>query len=216
MLVDKYMPGTELEVDVISDGTDVLMPGIMEHIERAGVHSGDSIAVYPPYSLTDKMMQIVVDCSEKLALALGTKGLVNIQYLVYQDELYVIEVNPRASRTVPYLSKVTGIPMVDLATKIMMGGHLEGAGLSLRPVEDPPYYAVKVPVFSFEKITDANAHPGPGDEVHRRGAGPGPHLPRGPVQRLCRRRLPQLHRQRRPSQRGKPRAARSGGPGQEV
>ena len=107
VLVDKYMPGTELEVDVISDGVDVLMPGIMEHIERAGVHSGDSIAVYPPYSLTDKMMQVVVECSEKLALALGTKGLVNIQYLIYRGQLFVIEVNPRASRTVPYLSKVT-------------------------------------------------------------------------------------------------------------
>ena len=161
VLVDKYMPGTELEVDVISDGTDVLMPGIMEHIERAGVHSGDSIAVYPPYSLTDKMMQIVVDCSEKLALALGTKGLVNIQYLVYQDELFVIEVNPRASRTVPYLSKVTGIPMVDLATKIMMGATLKELGYPSGLWKIPPYYAVKVPVFSFEKITDANAILGP-------------------------------------------------------
>ena len=161
VLVDKYMPGTELEVDVISDGTDVLMPGIMEHIERAGVHSGDSIAVYPPYSLTDKMMQIVVDCSEKLALALGTKGLVNIQYLVYQGELFVIEVNPRASRTIPYLSKVTGIPMVDLATKIMMGATLKELGYGSGLCKVPPYYAVKVPVFSFEKITDANAVLGP-------------------------------------------------------
>ena len=157
VLVDKYMPGTELEVDVISDGTDVLMPGIMEHIERAGVHSGDSIAVYPPYSLTDKMTQVVVECSEKLALALGTKGLVNIQYLVYQGELFVIEVNPRASRTVPYLSKVTGIPMVDLATKIMMGATLKELGYATGLWKIPPYYAVKVPVFSFEKITDANA-----------------------------------------------------------
>ena len=115
------------------------MPGIMEHIERAGVHSGDSIAVYPPYSLTDKMMQIVVDCSEKLALALGTKGLVNIQYLVYQDELFVIEVNPRASRTVPYLSKVTGIPMVDLATKIMMGATLKELGYASGLWKIPPY-----------------------------------------------------------------------------
>ena len=161
VLVDKYMPGTELEVDVISDGTDVLMPGIMEHIERAGVHSGDSIAVYPPYSLTDKMMRVVVECSEKLALALGTKGLVNIQYLVYQGELFVIEVNPRASRTVPYLSKVTGIPMVDLATKIMMGASLKTLGYPSGLWKIPPYYAVKVPVFSFEKITDANAILGP-------------------------------------------------------
>ena len=132
-------PGTELEVDVISDGTDVLMPGIMEHIERAGVHSGDSIAVYPPYSLTDKMMQTVVDCSEKLALALGTKGLVNIQYLVYQGELFVIEVNPRASRTIPYMSKVTGVPMVDLATKIMMGATLKELGYGSGLCKVPPY-----------------------------------------------------------------------------
>ena len=161
VLVDKYMPGTELEVDVISDGVDVLMPGIMEHIERAGVHSGDSIAVYPPYSLTDKMMQVVVECSEKLALALGTKGLVNIQYLIYHGELFVIEVNPRASRTIPYLSKVTGIPMVDLATRIMMGATLKELGYEGGLQKIPPYYAVKVPVFSFEKITDANSMLGP-------------------------------------------------------
>ena len=104
VLIDQYMPGTELEVDVISDGTDVLIPGVMQHIERAGVHSGDSIAVYPPYNLSDMMMDQVVDCSRKLALALGTKGLVNIQYLIWKNELYVIEVNPRASRTVPYIS----------------------------------------------------------------------------------------------------------------
>ncbi|MBQ2925621.1 MAG: carbamoyl-phosphate synthase large subunit, partial [Ruminiclostridium sp.] len=142
VLVDKYMPGTEIEVDVISDGVDVLMPGIMEHIERAGVHSGDSIAVYPPHTLTDKMMQVVVDCSKKLALALGTKGLVNIQYLIFQGELYVIEVNPRASRTIPYLSKVTGIPMVDLATKIMMGATLQELGYQSGLWPIPPYYAV--------------------------------------------------------------------------
>ena len=102
------MRGTELEVDAISDGTDVLIPGIMQHIERAGVHSGDSIAVYPPYSLTDKQTRAILDCSTKLALALGTRGLVNIQYLIHGGELYVIEVNPRASRTIPYISKVTG------------------------------------------------------------------------------------------------------------
>ena len=161
VLIDKYMPGTELEVDVISDGVDVLIPGIMEHVERAGVHSGDSIAVYPPYNLTDKMTQVVVDCSKRLALALGTRGLVNIQYLIYHHELYVIEVNPRASRTVPYLSKVTGIPMVDVATRVMMGESLKELGYQsgLHPI--PPYYAIKVPVFSFEKITDANSILGP-------------------------------------------------------
>ncbi len=161
VLVDKYMMGTELEVDVISDGTDVLIPGIMEHIERAGVHSGDSIAVYPPYNINDKMINTVVECSSKLALSLGTKGLVNIQYLIYRNELYVIEVNPRASRTVPYISKVTGVPMVDLASKVMLGESLKSLGFGTGLYRIPPYYAVKVPVFSFEKLTDVNSYLGP-------------------------------------------------------
>jgi len=161
VLVDKYMPGTELEVDVISDGEDVLIPGIMEHIERAGVHSGDSIAVYPPYNLSDKFLDKICRSSEKLALALGTKGLVNIQYLIYEDELYVIEVNPRASRTVPYISKVTNVPMVDLASKVMLGAHLRDLGYGTGLYRTPPYYAVKVPVFSFEKLNDANSILGP-------------------------------------------------------
>ena len=161
VLVDKYMPGVELEVDVISDGTDVLIPGIMQHVERAGVHSGDSIAVYPPFSLDDAMMETVVESSTKLALALGTKGLVNIQYLVYHGELYVIEVNPRASRTIPYISKVTGVPMVDLASRVMIGQPLKGLGYGTGLYRTPPYWAVKVPVFSFEKLTDANSYLGP-------------------------------------------------------
>ena len=161
VLVDKYMPGTELEVDVISDGEDVLIPGIMEHIERAGVHSGDSIAVYPPYNLSDKFLHRITEVSEKLALALGTKGLVNIQYLIWQDELYVIEVNPRASRTVPYISKVTNVPMVDLASRIMLGAKLRDLGWGTGLYRTPPYYAVKVPVFSFEKLSDANSILGP-------------------------------------------------------
>ncbi len=161
VLVDKYMPGTEIEVDVISDGESVLIPGIMEHIERAGVHSGDSIAVYPPYNLSDKDLDKICACSQKLALALGTKGLVNIQYLIYQDELYVIEVNPRASRTVPYISKVTDVPMVDLASKIMLGAKLRELGYGSGLHQTPPYFAVKVPVFSFEKLTDANSILGP-------------------------------------------------------
>ena len=161
VLVDKYMMGPELEVDVISDGKDVLIPGIMQHIERAGVHSGDSIAVYPPYSINDKMVMKIADCSEKLALALGTKGLVNIQYLIYQGDLYVIEVNPRASRTVPYISKVTGVPMVDIASHVMVGGALKDAGYGTGLYPAPPYCAVKVPVFSFEKLTDANSYLGP-------------------------------------------------------
>ncbi|MBQ4337844.1 MAG: carbamoyl-phosphate synthase large subunit [Clostridia bacterium] len=161
VLVDKYMPGLELEVDVISDGKDVLIPGIMEHIERAGVHSGDSIAVYPPYNLNDKMLKTIIDRSEKLALSLKTKGLVNIQYLIYHNKLYVIEVNPRASRTVPYISKVTGVPMVELASKVMVGHSLESLGYGTGLYKTPPYYAVKVPVFSFEKLSDVNSIVGP-------------------------------------------------------
>ena len=161
VLVDKYMPGIELEVDVISDGEDVLIPGIMEHIERAGVHSGDSIAVYPPYNINDKMTGIIADSSRKLALSLGTRGLVNIQYLIYRNKLYVIEVNPRASRTVPYISKVTGVPMVELASKVMIGQRLRDLGFGTGVYKTPPYFAVKVPVFSFEKLTDVNSYLGP-------------------------------------------------------
>ena len=160
VLVDKYMAGIELEVDVISDGKDVLIPGIMEHIERAGVHSGDSIAVYPPYNINDKMVDTIAEVSEKLALALGTRGLVNIQYLIYGGELYVIEVNPRASRTVPYISKVTGVPMA-LASRVMVGESLAEAGFGTGLAKIPPYYTVKFPVFSFEKLSDANAYLGP-------------------------------------------------------
>ena len=161
VLIDQYLPGIELEVDVISDGKDVLIPGVMEHIERAGVHSGDSIAVYPPYNLSDSDLETVVDVSEKLALAMNSKGLVNIQYLLYQGELYVIEVNPRASRTVPYISKVTGVPMVDLATRVMVGERLRDLGFGTGLYRQPPYSCVKVPVFSFEKLTDANSILGP-------------------------------------------------------
>ncbi len=157
VLVDQYLMGKELEVDVISDGEDVLIPGIMQHIERSGVHSGDSIAVYPPFSIGDRLLKTIVENSEKLALALGTKGLVNIQYLIYHGELYVIELNPRASRTVPYISKVTGVPMVDLAARVMLGQPLRSLGFGTGLCRRPPYVAVKVPVFSFEKIADANA-----------------------------------------------------------
>ena len=161
VLIDQYLPGIELEVDVISDGTDVLIPGIMEHIERAGVHSGDSIAVYPPFNLTEKFQKKVCDISVKLALALGTQGLVNIQYLIYDNELYVIEVNPRASRTIPYISKVTGVPMVDLASRVMLGESLQSMGFSSGLYPVPPYCAIKVPVFSFEKLNDADSILGP-------------------------------------------------------
>lgn len=161
VLVDKYMPGTELEVDVISDGEDVLIPGIMEHIERAGVHSGDSIAVYPPYNLNERQLEKICDVSVNLALKLGTKGLVNIQYLIYDDELYVIEVNPRASRTIPYISKVTGVPMVDIAAKVMLGARIKDMGYGTGLYKTPGCFAVKVPVFSFEKLNDANSILGP-------------------------------------------------------
>ena len=157
VLVDQYLMGKELEVDVISDGKDILIPGVMQHIERSGVHSGDSISVYPPFSIGDRMMKTIVDYSEKLTLALGTRGLVNIQYLIYHGQLFVIELNPRASRTVPYLSKVTGVPMVDLATRVMVGEDLSSLGFGTGLYRRSPYTAVKVPVFSFEKITDANA-----------------------------------------------------------
>lgn len=161
VLCDKYLMGTELEVDAISDGVDVLIPGIMQHIERAGVHSGDSIAVYPPYNLSDAMLKKVVEVSTNLAISLKTKGLINIQYLIYHNELYVIEVNPRASRTIPYISKVTGVPMVDLATRIMVGAKLKRLGYGTGLYKNSPYVAVKVPVFSFEKLNDVNSQLGP-------------------------------------------------------
>ncbi|MBR2340908.1 MAG: carbamoyl-phosphate synthase large subunit [Clostridia bacterium] len=161
VLCDKYLMGTELEVDAISDGKDVLIPGIMQHIERTGVHSGDSIAVYPPYNLDDTMLERIIEVSTQLALELKTKGLINIQYLIYRGQLYVIEVNPRASRTVPYISKVTGVPMVELATKIIVGAKLKSLGYGTGLYPSSPYVAVKVPVFSFEKLNDVNSQLGP-------------------------------------------------------
>ena len=161
VLCDKYMMGTELEVDAISDGVDVLIPGIMQHIERTGIHSGDSIAVYPPYNLDDTMLERIIEVSTQLALELKTKGLINIQYLIYQGQLHVIEVNPRASRTVPYISKVTGVPMVELATKIIVGENLKDLGYGTGLFPSSPYVAVKVPVFSFEKLNDVNSQLGP-------------------------------------------------------
>ena len=161
VLCDKYLMGTELEVDAISDGKDVLIPGIMQHIERTGIHSGDSIAVYPPYNLDDVMLERIIEVSTQLALELKTKGLINIQYLIYRGQLYVIEVNPRASRTVPYISKVTGVPMVELATKIIVGEKLKKLGYGTGLYPSSPYVAVKVPVFSFEKLNDVNSQLGP-------------------------------------------------------
>ena len=161
VLIDKYLMGVEVEVDAICDGNDYLIPGIMEHIERAGVHSGDSISVYPAQNLSNRTRETIVDYTGRLARALKVVGLVNIQYVVYNGEVYVIEVNPRSSRTVPYITKVTGVPMVDIATKIMLGETLgqQGYGTGLYPERD--YVAVKVPVFSFEKLHDVDTHLGP-------------------------------------------------------
>ena len=161
ILIDKYLMGTEIEVDAICDGESILIPGIMQHIERAGVHSGDSIAVYPAWKLSDEMTQTIIKSSEDLALSLNTKGLVNIQYLIYDEDLYVIEVNPRSSRTIPYISKVTGVPMVDLATRAMLGEKLADMGYGTGLYKKSPYTAVKVPVFSFEKLINVDNHLGP-------------------------------------------------------
>ncbi len=161
VLIDQYLMGTELEVDAICDGADVLIPGIMEHIERAGVHSGDSIAVYPAWNVSAKQTEKLIEYSTQLALALGTRGLINIQYVIYQDKIYVIEVNPRSSRTVPYISKVTGVPMVDLAAKIMAGKTLREMGYVSGLYPHGQQYAVKVPVFSFEKLSNVDTQLGP-------------------------------------------------------
>ena len=161
VLIDQYMMGIELEVDGICDGEDVLIPGIMEHIERTGIHSGDSIAVYPSWNLNDVLREKIIKQSQDLALKLGTKGLVNIQYLIYNNDLYIIEVNPRSSRTVPYISKVTGVPMVELATRAMLGEKIKDMGYGTGLYRIPPYFAVKVPVFSFEKLMDVDTHLGP-------------------------------------------------------
>lgn len=161
VLVDKYLIGKEIEVDAISDGQDVLIPGIMEHIERAGVHSGDSIAVYPAQSLNEKQYNDLVDYTTKLARALHVKGLINIQYVLHEDQLYVIEVNPRSSRTVPYISKITGVPMVNLATKMIIGKTLKELGYSSGVYPTPDYIAVKAPVFSFSKLLQVDTSLGP-------------------------------------------------------
>lgn len=161
VLVDHYMQGTEVEVDAISDGKDVVIPGIMEHIERAGVHSGDSIAVYPPQTLSAKVIFTIVDYTKRLATGLNVKGLLNIQYVVKDDKVYVIEVNPRSSRTIPFLSKVTDVKMVNLATRVAMGATLEEFGYKTGLLPTKPYVAVKAPVFSFAKMQDVDISLGP-------------------------------------------------------
>ncbi|MDD6480868.1 MAG: carbamoyl-phosphate synthase large subunit [Lachnospiraceae bacterium] len=161
ILVDKYLQGKEIEVDAVCDGTDILIPGIMEHIERTGVHSGDSISVYPAPTISDKVKDTIVEYTKRLAQALHVVGLINSQFIAMNEEVYVIEVNPRSSRTVPYISKVTGIPIVDLATKVIIGNTIRGLGYEpgLAPAAD--YIAIKMPVFSFEKLRGAEISLGP-------------------------------------------------------
>ncbi len=161
ILVDKYLQGKEIEVDAVCDGEDILIPGIMEHIERAGIHSGDSISVYPAQSINERTKKTIEDYTRKLAQSLHVVGLINIQFIVCGEDVYVIEVNPRSSRTVPYISKVTGIPIVSLATKVIIGYKLKDLGYAPGLQREADYFAIKMPVFSFEKIRDADISLGP-------------------------------------------------------
>ncbi len=161
ILVDKYLQGKELEVDAVCDGTDILIPGIMEHIERTGVHSGDSISVYPAHTVSDTIKETIAEYTRRLAKALHVKGLINIQFIAVGEDVYVIEVNPRSSRTVPYISKVTGIPIVDLATEVILGKTIQELGYEAGLQKEADYVAVKMPVFSFEKIRGAEISLGP-------------------------------------------------------
>lgn len=161
VLIDKYLSGREIEVDAICDGTDILIPGIMEHIERTGIHSGDSIAVYPSPNIDMETAEKIIRTTKMLCAGLGATGMINLQYILMEDGIYVIEVNPRASRTVPYLSKVTGVPMCDLATRVSLGEKLKDMGYGIGLYKKAPYIAVKVPVFSFEKLIDVDTQLGP-------------------------------------------------------
>ena len=161
ILVDKYLEGKEIEVDAVCDGTDILIPGIMEHIERTGVHSGDSISVYPAFSITAAVKEKIAEYTRRLAKALHVKGLINIQFIAIGEDVYVIEVNPRSSRTVPYISKVTGIPIVDLATEVIIGKTIRELGYEPGLQKEAEYFAIKMPVFSFEKIRGAEISLGP-------------------------------------------------------
>lgn len=161
ILVDKYLMGKEVEVDAVCDGEDILIPGIMEHIERAGIHSGDSISVYPTQNVSSKMKEIIVDYTRKLAKSLHVIGLINIQFIIYEEQVYVIEVNPRSSRTVPYISKVTGIPVVSLATQAILGKKIKDSGYETGLTPESEHIAIKMPVFSFEKLRGADISLGP-------------------------------------------------------
>lgn len=161
ILVDKYLQGKEIEVDAVCDGRDILIPGIMEHIERTGVHSGDSISVYPAPTIGRLIKEKIAEYTRRLAKALHVKGLINIQFIAIGEDVYVIEVNPRSSRTVPYISKVTGIPIVDLATEVIIGKTIRELGYEPGLQPEAEYYAIKMPVFSFEKIRGAEISLGP-------------------------------------------------------
>lgn len=161
ILIDKYLQGKEIEVDAISDGENILIPGIMEHLERAGVHSGDSITIYPSQSIDDEIKAKIVDYTKKISKAIGIKGMINIQFIECQDELYVIEVNPRASRTVPYISKISGVPIVEVATRVMLGEKLADIGFGIDLYKTPNIIAVKVPVFSTQKLPNVEVSLGP-------------------------------------------------------
>ena len=161
ILIDKYLMGREVEVDGVFDGEDILIPGIMEHVERAGIHSGDSIAVYPPLHIAEHHKETILKHTRNLARELGVVGLINVQFIIYNDTVYIIEANPRSSRTIPYISKVTNVPIIDLATKVMLGQKLKDLGYGTGIYPEAPYYAVKMPVFSFEKLTDVDINLGP-------------------------------------------------------
>lgn len=161
VLIDRYLLGREIEVDAICDGTDVLIPGIMEHLERAGVHSGDSISIYPPQHLSDKIKEEIMDVTKKISIALEVIGMINIQFIEFKGELNIIEVNPRSSRTVPYISKVTGVPIIDLATKVMLGNKLKDLGYESGICPEPSMVCIKVPIFSTEKLPQVEVSLGP-------------------------------------------------------
>jgi carbamoyl-phosphate synthase large subunit len=161
VLIDKYLEGREIEVDAICDGTDVLIPGIMEHLERAGIHSGDSISMYPPQNLSQATKDRILEITKQISLALEVIGMVNIQFIEYQHEIYIIEVNPRSSRTVPYITKVTGVPVIDLATRVMLGEKLADIGYGTGLYPESRAIAVKVPVFSTEKLPMVEVSLGP-------------------------------------------------------
>ena len=161
ILIDKYLMGREIEVDAIADGENVLIPGIMEHLERAGVHSGDSVTMYPSQNISDEIKAKILDYTKKLALEIGIKGMINIQFIEFEGNLYVIEVNPRASRTVPYISKVSGVPIVDIATRVMLGEKLVNLGYGVDVYKEPELVAVKVPVFSTQKLPNVEVSLGP-------------------------------------------------------